>query len=162
MTEDFDLAIHRYTTARGYVITLHLVQVGKGALGPDAAEKLLPGTILAMSQLAGFALELYGKAWLLGHGLDPETVRKYNHNITKIYEDAEKHGMVLSDNIRQLIAAFVSGHKDFTFRYIEAEVSVNTINWQIAFAVFSELDQIVDEKVGGSKKFGLPTGRPFL
>ena len=162
MTEEHDTATHRYSTARGYVKTLHLIQVGKGALGPDAAEKLMPGTILAMSQLAGFALELYGKAWLLGHGLDAEKVRKYGHDITKIYKDAEQHGLVVSDSIRELIDAFVAGHKDFTFRYIEKDVSVNTINWTAAFAVFAQLDLIVDVNIGASEKFSLPPGRPFL
>ena len=162
MTEQLNLAIHRYATARGYVTTLHLIQVGKGALGPEAAETLLTSTILGMSQLAGFALELYGKSWLLGHGLNAETVRKYGHNITKIYEDAQGLGLVIPDRVVELIEAFVAGHKDFTFRYPEDGVEVKNIVWSAAFAAFAELDTIVDDKVGGSQSFGLPSGRPFL
>lgn len=144
-----DLPVVRYSTAKSYVQSIVMID-----RSPD--RNTLEGrfaTVLPMSMLAGFALELYFKAWLLEVGRPPKEVKEYGHRLTDLYADVRKEGLpdihLLDDLVSKL-----GGHEDYTFRYIEERSTVASIIWDAAIQVFIELDNVVDAKLSAGAARG--------
>ncbi len=102
--------------------------------------------------LAGFALELYFKAWLLEVGRPPDEVKAYGHQINDLYAEVIKEGLPVVNLLGQLVGALSKGHgrPDFTFRYIEEGSEVANIKWDVVFEIFEKLDKAVDAKIGAT------------
>lgn len=147
-------AINRYHTAKGYFQSA--IMICRSPERNNEARKTL--TILSMSMLTGFALELYFKAWLLASGHSSPKVRAYNHGMNELYADAKIEGLPSINQLDGLVDALSKGHEDFTYRYINDGDQVNNIIWETAFQVLNNLDDVVDAKVGASALYGLVPG----
>jgi hypothetical protein len=147
-------AIHRYHTAKSYFQSA--IMICRSPERNTEAREIL--TILPMSTLAGFALELYFKAWLLSSGYPSPKVRAYGHRVNKLYAEAKIAGLSPIDRLDELVDSLSKGHEDFTFRYIDDGDEVRKLNWELAFTVLHNLDRVVDAKVGASASYGLAPG----
>lgn len=147
-------AINRYMAAKGYIETAKLA-----VLNPlwNVPERQVM-SLMPLSMLAGFGVELMFKAWLLDCGKTPKEVRGYGHDIAKLYDDVKAEGFPADDNFDKLVDAFKTGHKDFTYRYIDDGDEISNINWDVAFPVLSRMNIIVDTKIGASASIGLVPG----
>lgn len=115
-------------------------------------------TILPLHMLAGFALELYLKAWLLQAGRSSKEVKNYRHDIKTLYDHAKMDGLPAIEKLQELKDHFAGPHSDFTYRYIEPGSQMNDTNWTVAFRVFDELNREVDTFLGASAAHGLQPG----
>ena len=147
-------AIHRYHTAKSYFQSSIMIE--RSPERNSEARKTM--TLLPMSMLVGFALELYFKAWLLAAGRPSLEVQRYGHRMKELYAEARKDGLPLIPKLDEMVAAVSAGHEDFSFRYIKDGKTVNTINWEAAFLPLDELDTVVDRRVGASASCGLVPG----
>ena len=87
------------------------------------------------------AIELAGKAYLLAKGEDPEKVRKIWHDLTKLFAECRKHGLVLSHpRAGWIIGLIAPVHARHQLRYI---VPGNT-----SLPMSDELDSFCDELIG--------------
>tara|TARA_R110001606_G_scaffold56231_1_gene136413 strand:- start:16 stop:306 length:291 start_codon:yes stop_codon:yes gene_type:complete len=80
-----DEAINRYHTAKGYFQST--IMIFKSPERNSSQRELL--TLLSMSLLVGFALELYFKAWLLACGRPSEEVKGLGHRLADLYVEAK-------------------------------------------------------------------------
>jgi len=144
-------AINRYHTAKGYFQSA--IMICRSPERHNEHREML--TILPMSMLLGFALELYFKSWLLASGRTSKKVRAFGHRVGDLYADAKAEMLPTIRFLDELVDALSQGHEDYTFRYIDDGDEVKNINWEIAFAVLNELDKVVDAKAGASAKYGL-------
>jgi hypothetical protein len=147
-------AVHRYHTAKGYFQSALMVYTS-----PDrnsSARKDL--TLLSINMLTAFALELYFKAWLLEAGIASAKVKAYGHKVDELYVDSKANGLPKIHLLDELVVALSDGHKDFTFRYMNDGDEIDNVNWEVAFKVFDQLDNIVDAKIGASALVGLKPG----
>jgi len=147
-------AVNRYHIAKGYFQSVFMI-----LRSPDRnSEKREMLTLLSMSLLAGFALELYFKAWLLASGRPSRQVRAYGHKIRELYAEAKAEGLPATTGLSELVDALATGHQDFTFRYLNDGDVVQNIRWSVAVQVLDKLDNVVDAKVGASASYGLDPG----
>jgi hypothetical protein len=110
-----------------------------------------------MMLLIGFSLELYFKAWLLAKGEASQQVRGYSHGLFKLHQSCKETGLVV-DQLDSLVEAVAPQHQDFTYRYIEDDVEIPLLNWDLTFAILNVLDNRVDDAVGASALYGLQPG----
>jgi hypothetical protein len=115
-------------------------------------------TLLSLSLLCGFALELYFKAWLLASNRRSNDVKAYGHKLNALFADAKKEGLPSVTRLDELVDALARGHEDYTFRYLDEGDKITLINWQYGFLPLDILDTIVDDKVGASASYGLTPG----
>lgn len=145
-------AMLRYVTAKGYIQSCKII------LYSEHYEKNQTLTLLPMHMLAGFSIELYFKAWILGAGGESAKVKKYGHDIFSLFSDVKNIGLPYINGIDALVEQFSGSHSDFTYRYIESGAVVRDTHWPIALKVFDDLDTKVDTFLGASAQFGLQPG----
>jgi hypothetical protein len=114
--------------------------------------------ILPLHMLAAFALELYLKSWLLGVGKTSGEVKKYGHDIQRLYDDATRYGLPNIDQLQDLVGHLAGPHEGFTYRYIDSKDRIENTNWPVAFNVLYQLDCEVDKSIGASASHGLEPG----
>ena len=146
-------AILRYSTAKGYVQCIKIIFLSDEYKDKDEVTAILP-----MHMLAGFALELYLKAWLLGSNVDSKSVSKFGHDVCALYAEAIRVDLPTINGLEPLKNHLARPHADFTFRYLESSDIIQNTNWPVAFQVFGELDAVIDTMIGASASQGLPPG----
>lgn len=148
----FTEAQHRYATARGYLQTVRTI-----LLSP-----IYPGReitfVLSLHLLAGFATELYLKAWLLQAGIPSSDVKRSRHDIASLFQEVERHNFPNIARLDEIVSGFAAPHKELTYRYLDEGDSINPANWPIVLAVLSELDIAVDTFTGSSATQGRQPG----
>jgi len=147
-------AINRYSTAKAYFQSAIMI-VRNPERNTDSRRVL---TLLPLSMLCGFSLELYFKAWLLACGYASHKVRGYGHAIGLLYRDATIERFPAIAGLDQLLIALQTGHEDYTFRYINDGDRVNAVDWEAAFAILNSVDDAVDTRVGASTSRNLAPG----
>lgn len=135
--------LNRFAAARGYLEAIKMI-----CTSPHMnSESRVVYTVLPLNMLAGFALELYFKAWLLLQGEPSRKVRAYGHKVEKLFAEAQSLGLPAVQDLDQLVDAMAAGHEDFTYRYIEEGADVNLVRWELAVPVFDALDEVVHAKI---------------
>lgn len=146
-------AASRFMTAYGYLEAIRLIREH-----PNVSEEQVVFTVLPLNMLAGFALELLFKAWLLEAGVPSLTVIRFGHRIADLFAETERLGLPKIDNLDALVAALGPGHGDFTFRYIDSGTLVDIIVWPNVMPVFEALKEVVEAKIAAAG--GIPPGQP--
>ena len=146
-------ALHRFATARQYIEAIKMI-----CTSPHIdSEQRVAMTVLPLNMLAGFALEIYFKAWLLAAGRDSKTVKAFGHKVTELYGEALGEDLPDVAQLPELVQALGEGHEDFTYRYIDSGATVNLIRWEYAIAVLDALDDIVEFRVvAAARTRGIP------
>ncbi|MGN6123885.1 MAG: hypothetical protein ACTHOJ_13115 [Sphingomonas oligoaromativorans] len=130
---------NRYLTALGYVEAAKINCLGPGGiLGPRNAIMTLP-----VNMLAGFALELYFKAFLLFSGLNSKVVRGYGHHLRDLFDVAKSMEMPAINGLDKLVDDLAEGHEDFISRYVDSGDAIRTADWKVAFSIFERLHDVV-------------------
>lgn len=148
----FTEAQHRYATARGYLQTVRTIQLSPIYPGREIT------FILSMHLLAGFAIELYFKAWLLQAGMPSSEVRKLGHNLARLFHEVAQHNFPNIAQLSEIVGIFAAPHKELIYRYLDEGDSIDAANWPIVLAVLSELDIAVDTFTEASTSQGLQSG----
>lgn len=148
-------AIIQYSTARGYLQAAKMIWESPHRQGPNVLAVFLP-----MHLLLGFAAELYFKAWLLHAGVDASVLRSVSlrHDLRALLESARAHGFSANDWIDELVNKLHDHHKKFEYRYSSSETNYDGSVLPTGFAVFDQLDFIVDQRIGASASQGLEPG----
>lgn len=152
MADNQDEAEMRYSTARGYMIACKMLFSSPQRAGREIA------TILPMHMLAGFALELFLKAWLLKAGLASLDVRGMGHDIKKLYRRSKEKNLPFVLGLDSVVDALAAPHGDYTFRYMNSSDKMVALGWAGTFPIFDQLDIAVDTFVGASASHGLLPG----
>jgi hypothetical protein len=145
-----------YSVAKGYVQSAFLIVTNPARMTvPDDRS-----FVLAVSQLFGFAAELYFKGFLIASGVEPRVLRNsiVRHNLAKLHEMSIERGLSL-ELASWLVEVLGTQHKSHEFRYMTEQSSYTALDLTRAFAAFSELDLIVDAFIGASAAFGLTPRR---
>lgn len=146
-TNTYDNAIKNYSTARGYVQSIFLIATNERRY---QANKDTP-FILASMLLAGFAVELYLKAYLQRSGFK-ESIK--THDLRKLSHLCEKRGLPAS-KMKDLVDFFYQSHRDGLYRYMRGEHEYEVPKLHILFNLLSDLNNIVDEALGARASYGL-------
>src|SRR5688500_5428466 len=117
-------ATMRYTTAKGYVQACKMIVLSAHYKGAYKGSVMLP-----LHMLAGFAAELYLKAWLLHAGVASTDVKNYGHKLTELFTDASKAGLPAILQLDKVISHLAGPHSDFTYRYIMPGDQLTDTNW---------------------------------
>lgn len=134
---------NRFAAARGYLEAIKMI-----CTSPHMdSENRVVITVLPLNMLAGFALELYFKAWLLSQGRPSKEVRAYGHKVAKLFADAQSFGLPAVKDLDQVVDSLADGHEDFTYRYIEQGADVNLVRWELALPILDVLDNIVEAEI---------------
>jgi hypothetical protein len=150
-------ALTRYATAKEYVETIKLA-----LSSPYYKEKHVNMAIRPTGLLAGFALELYLKSWLLADGMSSRDVEKFGHKLKSLHESATGRGFITDSEINELVDMVSVPHgqnRDYIYRYTKENADVPLIPWHLVLPIFHKIDAIVDQHVGASASFGLQPGR---
>lgn len=132
-------AVSRFAAARGYLEAIKMI-----CTSPHMnSEGRVVYTILPLNMLAGFALELYFKSWLLLKGRPSKEVRAYGHKVGTLFSAARNHGLPDVDKLDQVVESLGPGHEDFTYRYINSGDEISLIKWELAIPALDSLDDIV-------------------
>lgn len=146
----------RYSTAKEYVETIKLALSSPHHKGQHVIIAVRPTHLLA-----GFALELYLKAWLLADGEDEKKVEKYGHKLIDLHAAAVNRGFPKVPEIESLVGKLAEPHgqnRDYVFRYTELNHKIDTLDWVVELETFHKIDLIVDTHVGASKLYGMVPG----
>jgi hypothetical protein len=137
-------AANRYLTAMGYLEALAIIcsDDDDSELGPRNAIMTLP-----VNMLAGFALELLFKAWLLASGKGSVSVRGYGHRLRSLFDEAMAFGLPNIDGLSAVVDDLAVGHQDFTFRYVNSGDEVRSPDWWLAFPALGSLRDAVEAHV---------------
>ena len=150
-------AYNRYATAKEYVEAIKLVLTS-----PHYKDKHVMIAIRPTHLLAGFALELYLKAWLPAAGVSSKEVQNYGHKLRDLYSTATVRGFTSDGDIRRLIEHVAEPHgqnQDYMYRYTRNDAEIEPLIWPVVLPIIDKLDNIVDEHVGASANHGLKPGR---
>lgn len=150
-------ALTRYSTAKEYVETIKLALTS-----PNYKDKHVMMAIRPTGLLAGFALELYLKSWLLADGMPSRDVEKLGHKLKDLYQSAIDRGFSTDSEIFQLVDMVSVPHgqdRDYIYRYTKQNADVPLIPWHLVLPIFHNIDAVVDHHVGASASFGLQPGR---
>ncbi|WP_131800226.1 hypothetical protein [Methylobacterium indicum] len=148
-----DEAVVRYATAKEYVEAIKLIITSPHYIGKHMMIAVRPTHLLA-----GFATELYLKAWLLADGVSSKDVQKHGHKLLDLHADAVARGFSTNSGIDALVSNLAEPHgqnKDYVFRYTHTDAKITPLAWDYALIVFDSLDVIVDAHVGASVSYGL-------
>jgi hypothetical protein len=105
---DKDMAVIFKADARDYMIAAENLTTDKNSI------HLVAPTYF----LRGHAIELLLKACLLANGWTVDQCRKrLGHKLLEALAEAEKVGLVVSDQTKKVIATLSPRHEDYTFRY---------------------------------------------
>lgn len=146
----------QYSVAKGYVQSAYSMLANPHRLQLPDDTSFYP----AFGLLAGFALELYLKSFLVHKGYEEQRLRQRDigHNVSKLHEMCRSEGLH-SNETEWLIKYFGEHHKDFAFRYLKLTSEFEVADLFTTFAAFSSLDRAVDTAIGASVSMGLkPAG----
>ena len=147
-------ALNRYIAAKGYIEAVKMIWLSEHNQSQE--HKVM--TILPMHMLGAFALELFFKAWLLHAGKSSVEVKGYGHDLSKLHTDAKLAGLPDIPALDDVVHIFADPHKDFSYRYLESDITLTIANWPNVFMVVDHLDAAVDCYVGASASKGLQPG----
>ncbi|WP_441242426.1 hypothetical protein [Tardiphaga sp. 768_D3_N2_1] len=141
-----------YSVARGYVQSMYLIVTNSARMTTPYDFPF----VLAFNQLAGFAAELYFKAFLGASGVDPKTLRApaVRHSLAKLHQLCLDNGFT-SVKALWIVNKLGPQHETYEFRYLKPNSEFETLDLYELFPAFSELDRIVDAFIGASKSRGL-------
>jgi hypothetical protein len=125
-----------YATARGYTKMLDIGHQQTPETPGVTANFLMPKSLLA-----GFALELYFKAWLRFDGFTGAQLKGLGHNLTKAFERCVKRG--LRDGYREVVSRFAERHLDLGYRYMDPNGQYNHPNFEAVIKLLWLLDEEV-------------------
>lgn len=155
MTDNIhSVAYMRYATAKEYVEAVKLVLTS-----PHYRDRHVMMAIRPTHLLAGFALELYLKAWLLADGEAEQGA--HGHKLLTLYENALGRGFSNDDRIRELIGHIAEPHgqnRDYVYRYTAEGAEIKPLIWDAVLPIIDQIDNLVDAKVGASAHHGLAPG----
>jgi len=149
-------AYRRYSTAKEYVEAIKLILSSPHHRGQHAMMAIRPSHLLA-----GFAVELYLKAWLLADGRPSDAVQKQGHRLLDLYGSALARGFTNDARIRKLVENLAEPHgqnRDHVFRYSQASSEIKPLIWTSVLPIFDALDVVVDTHVGASASHGPKPG----
>lgn len=106
--------------------------------------------------LAGFAVELYLKAYLLHSGVSAEDLRKkkYGHDLDALAAEAKARG-VPTQSYQPLITLLATKHKSFEYRYMKTGENYPAMRLDSFFQRLNDLDVTVDTVIGARASKGL-------
>lgn len=145
---------NRYCVGKGYCEAVKYIFTNPH-LKSEAQFHLL---FLPMCNLAGLALELLLKAWLLHAGKDAQEVRRFNHDVVKLYKAAAATGLPTTPALDELVTVVGPDHKALTHRYLEDGLTYTMVKWRAACDALDHLETVVDEAIGASASKGLAPG----
>ena len=140
-------AISTYAIARGYVESIYTIVTSERRFhfGDDT---LFAHTVMF---LAGFATELYLKAYLQSKGVSGRPIR--THDLERLELLSVEKGL---DVLRtgDLVALLSEPHKNHLYRYPKLRDKLSFYGLSNLFSDFSVLDIAIDEAVGATASIG--------
>ena len=141
------LGKEEYAVAKGYVQSLYLILTNPARLQAPDDTSFYP----AFGLLAGFAVELYLKAYLIHRGVSTADLRKgaVAHKLAILAAMCKTKG--LSDvKLDWLVRKLGDHHASYEFRYMKPSSEFYPIDLHRLFKAFSRLDRAVDVAIGAS------------
>lgn len=134
-----------FLVARQY---LQFYAIGQSRLAqlPLSATDMMPPRGL----LAGFAMELYLKAYLRHHGVSSDDLaRIYGHDVERLFQKALELGLQVMPQMHTMVGVDIGPqHKGLGFRYVKsAEFYVET-TWPWIGAGLCHLDETIGPILG--------------
>lgn len=112
----------RYATAKSYIEAIKMIITSKYYDNQPGNISTLP-----THMLAGFGLELYIKSWLLHSGISSKDVKKFNHDLRQLYQEAKLYNFIEMKCIDELINILAGPHADFTYRYLKGNGEITPL-----------------------------------
>ena len=101
--------------------------------------------------LAGFAMELYLKAYLRHHGVSSEDLasKVYGHDIERLYQEALDLGLQVMPQMHTMVTVDIGPqHKGLGFRYVKSAGGYVQTNWAWIGAGLCHLDETIAPILG--------------
>lgn len=151
MSKTYSESHTRFGTAKGYLQTIYAT-ISSPLFQPMQ-------NMEALHLLVGFFVELNLKAWLLNSGVPSHEVRKYSHDIERLFADCLAKGMPTVNRLDELVAAVSPSHKDLTYRYIDpVDGGIDPLQWPIVLPILDAFRIMIDTEIGASTFDGFPPG----
>ena len=148
-------SILTYSTAKGYVQSAYVMMASEYRFAAPEDSTF----VLGFHMLAGFAAELYLKAYLSHKGHDDKELREQGvrHNLKALLALAKADGFS-SVAAERLVDLLSDNHESFEFRYMKSTSTYTARSLNEVFEDFSNLDNLVDVAVGASASKGKSPG----
>lgn len=100
--------------------------------------------------LAGFAMELYLKAFLRHHGVSSDDLAKvYGHDVERLFQKALELGLQLNPKMHAMVSVDVGPqHKGLGFRYVKSNGFYVETSWPGIGAGLCHLDETIGPLIG--------------
>ena len=120
--------------------------------------------MLPKGLLAGFALELYLKAWLRAKGRTSQELasRPFGHDIERLLTEAYGAGLHPIREINGVAQQLGEPHSQYDFRYVESAGSFSEVDWRFVIYSLCQLDEAVAAEINIAEPIGFdPTQLPI-
>jgi hypothetical protein len=131
------------------------------AAAADAVNDRYPNSMHVLSHLLGMAIELALKAFLLKHGRTERDLRQLSHDLPRLLEECESHGLVKTGGRHFRLGVLGANYEDRLFAYPEQGV-LSAITPGSLRQTANELIQEVFISIKGEKNFDELRGEPGL
>jgi len=144
-----------YSTAKSYVQSAYVMMASEHRFAAPEDSTF----VLGFHMLAGFAAELYLKAYLAHKGHTEKELKGQGvrHNLKALLALAKADGFS-SASAERLVDLLSDNHESFEFRYMKSTSTYTARSLNAVFEDFSHLDNFVDTEVGASASKGRSPG----